>query len=389
MGEQFQFHPVAAIFPMMGGEAYRELVNDIREHGLREPIWLHEGQIIDGRNRYLACLECGAEPGFREWDGVGSLAAFVVSLNLHRRHLNESQRAMVAARLANMRQGERTDLLQTCEMFSQSQAAEALSVSPRSVSAAREVQEHGAPELAAAVDAGRVAVSTAAVLSEAPPEEQAQIVARGEREILSAAKEIRARKQEERRDERLQKIAETARREIPLGTVGARFPVVYADPPWRYEHAESDSRAIENQYPTMPLDAICALPVGDVATEDCILFLWATSPKLEEALRVVNAWGFTYRTCMVWVKDKIGMGYYARQQHELLLIATRGSIPPPPPEARPSSVLTAPRLEHSAKPEEAYALIERMYPDLPKLELFCRSPRDGWAVWGNEAERGN
>ena len=102
-------------------------------------------------------------------------------------------------------------------------------------------------------------------------------------------------------------------------------------------------------------------------------------------MRVVEAWGFTYRTCAVWSKPQIGMGYYFRQQHELLLVATRGDMPAPPPAARVGSVVTADRGRHSAKPAEFAEIIERMYPALPKVELFCRSPRDGWAVWGNQS----
>src|SRR5262249_48153808 len=106
----YQFHEVANIFPLLQGEEFAQLVDDIKEHGLRDPIWLFDGKIIDGRNRYRACQEAGVDPEFREWEGPGSLVSFVVSLNLHRRHLDESQRAMVAAKIANMRQGERTDL---------------------------------------------------------------------------------------------------------------------------------------------------------------------------------------------------------------------------------------------------------------------------------------
>lgn len=187
-----------------------------------------------------------------------------------------------------------------------------------------------------------------------------------------------------RRAERVEKIAEIAKGNAEL-KAAKRYPVICADPPWRYEHIETESRAIENHYPTMSLEEICALPLSDVTTEDAVLFLWATSPKLEESLRVLNAWGFTYRTCMVWVKDKIGMGYYARQKHELLLIAAKGSLPTPEPKDRPSSVIHGARTKHSAKPAEFYALIERMYPDLPRLEMFARSPRDGWDRWGNQA----
>jgi N6-adenosine-specific RNA methylase IME4 len=134
----------------------------------------------------------------------------------------------------------------------------------------------------------------------------------------------------------------------------------------------------------MTLDDICALGVGELAADDAVLFMWATSPKLAEAMRVIEAWGFTYRTCAVWVKDKIGMGYYVRQQHELLLIAARGELPVPQPADRVSSVIHADRTEHSAKPEEFYELIEGMYPEYRRIELFSRAPRDGWEGWGNQ-----
>lgn len=187
-----------------------------------------------------------------------------------------------------------------------------------------------------------------------------------------------------KRQQRVERIVEIARGNADLD-MPQRYAVIYADPPWRYEHVKTESRAVENQYPTMSLDDICALPLADIATDDAILFLWGTSPKLAEAMLVIDEWGFAYRTCMVWVKDKIGMGYYARQRHELLLIATRGQPPSPLPAARPDSVLEAPRTKHSAKPREMAERIERMYPVLPRIELFCRTPRDGWAVWGNQA----
>ncbi len=202
----------------------------------------------------------------------------------------------------------------------------------------------------------------------------------------------RVTKESERVTTNLIREGEKARRDADLAAVEMSWPegkyqVIYADPPWRYENPPmgGSNRSIENHYPTMDLDEICALDVGLVADENCVLFLWATAPKLSECMEVISAWGFTYRTCMVWVKDKIGMGYHARNQHEILLIAKRGEMAPPEPSDRPSSVLQAPRLEHSAKPLEYYDIIQRMYPTQNKLELFCRSPRDGWAVWGNQA----
>jgi N6-adenosine-specific RNA methylase IME4 len=253
------------------------------------------------------------------------------------------------------------------------------------VQRAKVVIDGGAPELLQAVQAGRVSVSAAADVAELPKAEQVEIVARGESEILAAAKEIRAKKAEGRRAERVAKIVEISAGDRPLD-MAAKFPVIYCDPPWRYEYIETESRAIENQYPTMELDAICALPVGEIATDDCVLFMWATSPKLGEAFKVLDAWGFDYRTCAVWDKEVIGMGYYFRQQHELLLVATKGSPVTPLPANRPSSVVRSRREAHSKKPEAFYELIEQMYGDLPRVELFCRSPRPGWAVWGNQAE---
>jgi len=263
---------------------------------------------------------------------------------------------------------------------------------------AKTVVEKAEPELVAAMDKGDIAVSTAAKLATAPVVVQQQAVAEPKkavelakaasetkaREIRQSAKEDRQAKTEQRRGERLDKIVEISQGNIELKT-DARYPVLYADPPWRYEHAESESRAIENQYPTMALDEICALPVSELATPDAILFLWATSPKLAESMRVIESWGFTYRTCAVWDKQKIGMGYYFRQRHELLLVATRGSVPTPAPGDRVASVISEPREEHSAKPAKFAELIEAMYPTLPRIELFCRSPRQGWAVWGNQS----
>jgi N6-adenosine-specific RNA methylase IME4 len=174
-------------------------------------------------------------------------------------------------------------------------------------------------------------------------------------------------------------------REVPF--TERRYALLYVDPPWRYEGAESGTRQIENQYGTMALDEIKALKVP--AADDSTLFLWTTSPKLADGLAIVKAWDFGYRTCMVWVKDRIGMGYYARQQHELLLIAKRGTPLIPAPQNRPSSVFHGERTGHSAKPTVVYELIESMYPEYERgedytdfVELFARAHRDGWDTWG-------
>jgi N6-adenosine-specific RNA methylase IME4 len=201
--------------------------------------------------------------------------------------------------------------------------------------------------------------------------------------VLEAAKEIQQEKRDERRVERVERIVELTSNNKPLNGMGI-FPVIYADPPWQYEHPISDSRRIENQYPTMDTESICALPVSEISAPDAILFLWATTPMLKHGLEVMRAWGFEYRTSMVWVKPSIGPGQWVRQRHEYLLIGVKGYIPTPKGENKPDSVIEAPRNEHSQKPEVVYEIIEAMYPEFDKVELFCRQPRINWTAWGNE-----
>jgi N6-adenosine-specific RNA methylase IME4 len=212
-------------------------------------------------------------------------------------------------------------------------------------------------------------------------------VAYGKREIVQAAKEIRAVKMAENRAAWEARNVELSKANAPLPS-DRRYPIIYADPPWHFEvynDATGGEGAAHAHYPTMSLDDICALPVANVATPDAALFLWTTAPTLPEALKVLEAWGFVYRTHMVWVKNSPGLGYWVRNQHELLLIGARGNMRSPAEKTRPSSIIEAPKREHSRKPDETYELIEHMYPELPKIELFARNARKGWAAWGNEA----
>ena len=166
--------------------------------------------------------------------------------------------------------------------------------------------------------------------------------------------------------------------------VCSAFGVIYADPPWRYDFAQAGSRAIENQYPTMSDDEICAMEVP--AAKDAILYLWTVAPRLDAGLAIVKSWGFQYKTCAVWDKVKVGMGYWFRGQHEILMVGTRGKVSPPPQALRISSVIRCPRGRHSAKPDIVRDKIAEWYPDVPKLEMFSRLKRPGWEVFGNQVE---
>lgn len=356
--------------------------------------------LIDGHNRYEICTRLGIEYGIEEmlFDSREDVIVWMVDNQRGRRNLNDFQRtelqlkkkSAIAAK-AKATQGARTDLLTELSkgikpVNTRAEIAAAAGVSEGNVAKVELIQEKAAPELVIALRESKVSINAAADVATLPKEEQAVLVARGAKEILQAAKKIRAARTEERRNERLEKIAAISTGNAPVGAIAERYPVIYLDPPWRYEHAESEARAIENQYPTMSLEEIKAMDMTKVAFDDCVMFMWATSPKLAEAFEVLDAWGFSYRTCAVWDKQKIGMGYYFRQQHELLLVAVKGQPPTPAPADRPSSVFSYPRGSHSAKPHEVYEIIEAMYPTLPKIEMFCRTPREGWGVWGNQSK---
>src|SRR5215472_4705826 len=146
-----------------------------------------------------------------------------------------------------------------------------------------------------------------------------------------------------------------------LESMPPAYGVIYADPPWQFEpysRITGMDRAPENHYGTMPLNEIKAIRVP--AAPNCALFLWATQPMLPQALDVMAAWGFRYVSHWVWEKDRIGLGYWSRNVHELLLIGTRGDVPAPLPGTQLDSIIQAPRGVHSEKPEVFARIIEEM-----------------------------
>lgn len=187
--------------------------------------------------------------------------------------------------------------------------------------------------------------------------------------------------------------------EWPKGKFGA----ILADPPWGYQTWSGPEKKVASRgtvapYKTMSMDEIAQLPVADLAADDCVLFLWVVWPTMPEALRIIDAWGFTYKTCAFsWIKadasqvemfqDDIepymGLGYWTRANSEVCLLATRGG-----PKRRNADVrqaIVAPRREHSRKPL-IYDRIERLV-DGPYCEIFARNQRDGWCSWGNEVDK--
>ena len=167
------------------------------------------------------------------------------------------------------------------------------------------------------------------------------------------------------------------------------FDFIMADPPWHFElYSEAgEEKSAQAQYATMTLDDIARLPVAGLAKPDCLLWLWATAPMLAQQIAVLEAWGFTFKTSGVWVKTTVnsriafGTGYVLRNAHEPFLIGTRGN---PATARNVRSVVMGRVREHSRKPEESYRAAEALMPGAARVELFSRTDRKGWTVWGNE-----
>ena len=208
------------------------------------------------------------------------------------------------------------------------------------------------------------------------PNQQVYWLARAANEHLTVAELRQLLRQAQRR---------LSAAELPAG----RFRVLYADPPWAYNDtgsgADGFGRADEH-YPTMTIDELCALPVRDHVADDAVLFLWVTCPLLAECWPVIDAWGFQYKTLIVWDKVKHNFGHYVSVRSELLLICTRGSCTPDHPVPMPDSVISIPRLTHSEKPEAFRALIDQLYDggESQKCELFARRRVPGWTPYGNQ-----
>lgn len=165
---------------------------------------------------------------------------------------------------------------------------------------------------------------------------------------------------------------------------GKKYQIIYADPPWRYNFSKKTVDSIEAHYPTMSLEEIKNLNIP--AEDNSVLYLWATAPKILEALGVMESWGFTYKTQAIWDKGGLGLGYWFRGQHEILLVGTKGKFSPPFNKLRVGSVFRIDKGKHSKKPNKIRELIDLWYPECSKLELFAREKVEGWSVWGNEVE---
>lgn len=358
------FH--ALIPPLTPGERTQLEENIVAAGRATDPLVLWGDVLVDGHNRYDICrthhlpftttpVRLANRAEAREW---------IVRRQFGRRNLTPFQRIELALQLAPLlsarakaNQGTRNDLLQNSarSLATNRELATLAGVSHDTVHKGRVLSEHASAGLKTQLRTGEVAIDKAY------------------RDVRIAV----------RRDLNVAAVAAQSRKAARLDTQRP-VPVILSDPPWSYDVPLRPQDRVDNHYRQMSVEDLCRLPVQKTATMDAVLFLWVPSPLLPEGFSVMSAWGFEYKTSLVWVKSQAGLGYFVRQQHELLLIGVRGKMPHPLDTHRPSSVIFAKRRKHSEKPDDVYEVIERMYPDYEKRELFARRPHPGWLAWGNE-----
>jgi len=271
----------------------------------------------------------------------------------------------IEAKLAKERQGTRTDIRENIPESdkgrARDKAAEKTGANPKYIDLAEKMEKE-APDLA--------------------------------KQVKSGEKSMGRAKTEMKQREKKAEVKAYSFEVISKPALEKKYNVVYADPPWQYNTGINTLDAVTDaHYSTMNLEAVCKYPasLGLNVQDNAVLFLWVTNPFLVKALDVVKAWGFEYKSQIVWIKTDLkrpGVGYYVRGRHEMLWICTRGSFTPLDKNISPpiGSVLEAPVREHSKKPDEAYSIIETLYPNCTYVELFARGKRDGWESFGDESE---
>ena len=330
-----------------------ELAQSIADVGLLHPIVITpDNVLIAGRRRLEACKLLGLVDIPATMVDLEEIAQGEFAENEMRKDFTWSERCAIADALepeereaATQRHGERTDIKHP-ENFTGSygnaldKVAHAVGTSRPTLAKAREVVESGDDKLIQEMD------RTDKV------DKAYQELKRREREALPKPS-------------------------LPVG----KYRVIYADPPWQYSNSGFNQSA-EAHYPTMPTSDICDISIAQLCTPETVLFLWATNPLLPEALTVMDAWGFEYKTNIVWNKGSApGIGWYVKSKHELLLIGAGTQTAHP--ITKPNSYFDAKRGIHSRKPSIVYEIIESMY-NGPYVELFARTKRDDWDSWGNE-----
>jgi N6-adenosine-specific RNA methylase IME4 len=377
-----------ALIPPLTVEEYKGLEENLLTNGCLDSLKLWDEILIDGHNRHDICTKNGIEYKTEPLEFADRDAALVwiIRNQLDRRNIPLYERG-------------RLELLQASTL--EKQAKENLSKAGKETHSNQYKKEQPFQNSEKAVTPVHVikrisqssGISTDTLsrikkLEAVAPEPVKAKLRTGEMSINQAYKAVKRETQKAKRKQIAAALEEPTKKIVTLETLPCKYRVVYADPPWQYGNDQTQampgSTRPDDHYSSMTTPDICNMPVKKIKIDNSVLFMWATTAHLQEAFSVVNAWGFDYKTHIVWDKDSHNYGPYTSVQHEILLICTHGSCTPEKSGSVPS-VIRIKKTEHSKKPKEFRQIIEKMYPFGAKIELFARNTIDGWDTWGNEA----
>ena len=369
--KMLKYHEYATLLPAMSEEELEAMKEDIRTNGIHTPIVMHGGKILDGRHRYEAAISIGMDIKdipFTELPKSEDPMSYAVGANLHRRHLNPSQRALVVAKFSIQdKQKNRTS--------ADKYKAEFMNVSLPSVSHAKKVLKKGTSEIISAIENGEISVSDAAKIADRDTETQnAALLEKrtGRSSTLKGAVDVLDNA----------KLASVAATDIPTG----KYCTIVVDPPWPVDFKKRDAepnQSVAVPYPTMTLAEISELDIRGLAADNCWLLLWSTNRFLPSAFTIIEDWGFQYRWCLAWNK-KDGMQHTNSPKLNLehVIVASIGK-PKWASTKQFWGCFSGELREHSRKPEEFYNMLKRVAP-VPRLDMFSRHKIDGFDTWGNE-----
>lgn len=365
-----------ALIPPLTAEEYAGLEESIVREGCRDALVLWMGILIDGHNRYEICQKHGIPFETRdiELDDRDEAIMWIIMNQFSRRNLPAYERARLALRLKPV-------IAERAKQKETSHTTQGYQKSDNPV--------HTAKALARTAGVSHDTIHKVETIeAKADDKLKADIMA-GKTSINQAYQYVKRQEKIEEVNRRIDEHEKQQTGVISMDRPERKYNIIYADPPWKYW--ESGNKNQELHYKTMTIDDICRIPVANLADDNCVLFMWATYPILKEAFRVIESWGFNYSTAaFVWVKKNknmdtpfVGCGSWTRANSEICLLATKGKILRL--DASISQVVESPIEEHSKKPDIVRDLITQLVGKLPRVELFCRHPAEGWDVWGDEA----
>ncbi len=387
------------LIPPLSSEEYAQLEENCKADGIRDPLVVWRGTLIDGHNRYDIAQKHGLDYTVveKEFEDENHVKIWMIRNQKGRRNLTDGWKYMLAeaektiqteigaaVRKATEGRPKQAEIVDGNQEKLLSIIDNSLTENPSDI---MEKQKHNTREKIAESlgwSTGKVAMADRVFKSE-KPEIKAAVLS-GEKSINEAYKEIRATEKKEERIELItQQIEDIESGKLP--ELQGLYSVVSIDPPWNYEGEKSNSydangRRVANPYPEMPTEEIKKIELP--LLPDAVVLLWTTHKFLPDAFDILKAWGLQYKATMVWNKEKIGMGAWLRMQCEFCLVGIRGN--PFWENTLHRDIITEPRREHSRKPDKFFTIIEEITKGR-KLEYFSREKRENWDVFGNDIER--